>query len=125
VQALDALGAFSKLGSTSLRNAQRALFAQAQGDEFAACAKLTQDALNAADAYLQSNSGEAGARGLALTYARAFAAALLARHAAWSLRAQSDPRPLSALRRFCAHGLNRLQNHSQKEAHSLATDSYA
>ena len=125
VQALDALGAFGKLGSASLRNAQRALFAQAQGEEFAGFARLAQDALTAADAYLKSNSGEAGARGLALTYARSFAAALLARHAAWAMRAQSDPRPLAALRRFSAHGLNRLQNHSQKEAHSLATDSDA
>jgi alkylation response protein AidB-like acyl-CoA dehydrogenase len=125
VQALDALGAFAKHGSTSLRNAQRALFAQAEGEDLAACAHLAQEALAAADARLQSNEGEAGARGLALTYARSFAAALLARHAAWSLRAQADPRPLSALRRFCAHGLNRLQNHSQKEARSLATDLYA
>lgn len=125
VQALDALGAFTKHGSAALRNAQRALFAQAQGVDFAAFAQLAQAALLAADARLQSNEGEAGARGLALTYARAFAAALLARHAAWSLRAQADPRPLSALRRFCAHGLNRLQNHSTKEAHSLARDLYA
>jgi alkylation response protein AidB-like acyl-CoA dehydrogenase len=124
VQALDALGAFTRHGSTSLRNAQRALFAQAQGAEFAGFGQLAQDTLAIADAHLLSNEGEAGARGLALTYARAFAAALLARHAAWSLRAQSDPRPLSALRRFCAHGLNRLQNHSPKEARALATDSY-
>ncbi|HET6913295.1 MAG TPA: acyl-CoA dehydrogenase family protein [Rhodanobacteraceae bacterium] len=125
VQALDALGAFAKRGSTPLRNAQRALFAQAEGEDFAAIGRLAQEALAAADARLQSNDAEAGARGLVLTYARAFAAALLARHAAWSLRAQADPRPLSALRRFCAHGLNRLQNHSQKEARSLATDLYA
>jgi len=125
VQALDALGAFAKRGSTPLRNAQRALFAQAEGEDFAAVGKLAQEALAAADARLQSNEAEAGARGLVLTYARAFAAALLARHAAWSLRAQADPRPLSALRRFCAHGLNRLQHHSRKEARSLATDAYA
>jgi acyl-CoA dehydrogenase len=124
VQALDALAGFARHGSTALRNAQRGLLAQAQGEEFAEIGKLAQDALAAADARLQSNEAEAGARGLALTYARAFAAALLARHAAWSLRAQADPRPLSALRRFCAHGLNRLQNHSLKETRSLATDQY-
>lgn len=125
VQALDALAALAKGGSTPLRNAQRALFAQAQGEDFAAAARLSNDALAAADARLKAGGGEADARGLAQTYARAFAAALLARHADWSLRAQADPRPLSAMRRFCAHGLNRLQNHSLKEARSLATDLYA
>lgn len=50
---------------------------------------------------------EAGARGLAFTLARSAAAALLARQAAWS-GARRDHRPAAALRRFVAHGLDRL-----------------
>jgi len=129
VQALDALQALAKHGSTPLRNAQRALLAQVHGEDFAAAAKLAQEAVATADARLRSHTaqgnGEAGARGLALTYVRAFAAALLARHADWSLRAQADPRPLAALRRFCAHGLVRLQAGAQTDARALATDLYA
>ena len=91
---------------------------------------MAQDALAAAEARLRQqdhdrHAGEAGARGVALTCARAFAAALLARHADWSLRAQADPRPLAALRRFCSHGLNRLQLIAPPDARSLATDLYA
>jgi len=127
VQALDALRALSEHGSTPLRNAQRALLAQTQGGDFAAALHAAREAMTAADArlkhYAQDQAvGEAGAKGIALTCARAFAAALLARHADWALRAQADPRPLAALRRFCAHGLNRLQAFPAADAHLLAAD---
>ncbi|HJU07141.1 MAG TPA: acyl-CoA dehydrogenase family protein [Rhodanobacteraceae bacterium] len=125
VQALDALGALQKNGAAPLQNALRGLLTQAQGNEVAAAAQLAEQALAALETRLRSVGNEASARGVAITCARAFAAALLARHAEWSLRAQADPRPLSALHRVCAHGLIRLQNHSQTETRSLATDLYA
>jgi len=125
VQALDAMQTLAKHGITVLRNAQRSLLAQAQGNEFASVTQLSQDAIASAEARLRGADNEAAARGIAMTCARAFAAALLARHAAWSLRAQADPRPLSALRRFCAHGLNRARNDALPDARSLATDSYS
>lgn len=127
VQALDALRALAEHGSTPLRNAQRALLAQAQGDEFATIVNAAREAMAAADVRLKQYANdravsEAGAKGLALTCARAFAAALLARHADWARQAQADARPLAALRRFCAHGLNRLQAFDPNDARALAVD---
>ncbi|MBS0431810.1 MAG: hypothetical protein JSS21_05335, partial [Proteobacteria bacterium] len=55
---------------------------------------------------------------------RTLAATLLARHADWSQRNLGDPRPLFALRRFCAHGmgLERLHARRATETRSLADD---
>jgi alkylation response protein AidB-like acyl-CoA dehydrogenase len=50
---------------------------------------------------------EASARSLAITLARCAAAALLARQSTFA-RGRGDMRPGAALRRFVAHGLNRL-----------------
>ncbi|HET6804029.1 MAG TPA: acyl-CoA dehydrogenase family protein [Frateuria sp.] len=50
---------------------------------------------------------EASARGLAITLARCAAAALLARQSTFA-RERGDMRPGAALRRFVAHGLDRL-----------------
>ncbi|MEO6968334.1 MAG: acyl-CoA dehydrogenase family protein [Rhodanobacteraceae bacterium] len=127
VQALDALRALDEHGGTPLRNAQRALLAQTQGSEFTAMVNVAREAMAAADARLKQHAddravSEAGAKGVALTCTRAFAAALLARHADWALRAQADPRPLAALQRFCAHGLNRLQAFPPNDARTLAAD---
>ncbi|HEY3521453.1 MAG TPA: acyl-CoA dehydrogenase family protein [Rhodanobacteraceae bacterium] len=125
VQALDALAALQKHGTTPLHNALRGLLAQAEGGEVAMAAELAEQALAAVETRLRGAINPAFARGVANTCARAFAAALLARHAEWSLRAQADPRPLSALRRLCSHGLVRLANHPMTETRSLATDLYA
>ncbi|MGH8213299.1 MAG: acyl-CoA dehydrogenase family protein, partial [Rhodanobacteraceae bacterium] len=122
VQALDALAALQKHGTTPLHNALRGLLTQAEGGEVAAAAQLAEQALAAVDTRLRGAANPAFARGVANTCARAFAAALLARHAEWSLRAQADPRPLAALRRLCSHGLVRLANHPMTETRSLATD---
>ncbi|MCX7513898.1 acyl-CoA dehydrogenase family protein [Frateuria hangzhouensis] len=69
-------------------------------------------ALDAASAQLQALGGEradleASARGLAITLARCAAAALLARQSTFA-RERGDMRPGAALRRFTAHGLERL-----------------
>lgn len=69
-------------------------------------------ALDSATARLHANASqrdalEAGARGLALTLARCTAAALLARHDTWSAP-HGHARAGAALRRFVAHGLDRL-----------------
>lgn len=71
-------------------------------------------ALDAASRQLQGLGGdraelEASARGLALTLARSAAAALLARQSTFA-RERGDMRPGAALRRFVAHGLDRLVN---------------
>jgi len=67
----------------------------------------------------------AGARGLALTLGRTLALALLARHADWTLRAENDPRPLAAARRFARLGINRLVDPAGANAQILASDIYA
>ena len=51
---------------------------------------------------------QAGALRLGTTCARSVAAALLARHATWAQRHRNDATSSNALRRFCAHGLDRI-----------------
>lgn len=60
-----------------------------------------------------------------MTLARTLALALLARHADWTMRAESDPRPMAAARRFARLGVNRLVDPAAVEARMLATDIYA
>jgi len=53
---------------------------------------------------------EAGARRFALTLGRCFAAALLARHAQWSLDHENDRRAHAAAARFAQNGLNLIRD---------------
>jgi alkylation response protein AidB-like acyl-CoA dehydrogenase len=110
VLALDAMRALGHGGLAPLRKGIDALLAEA--DDAAAAAAI-HAALERADAFLAQaapNTGDmqAGARGLAYSLARATAAALLARQAAWTAR-RGDPRPHAALALFLADGINRLQ----------------
>jgi alkylation response protein AidB-like acyl-CoA dehydrogenase len=65
---------------------------------------------------------EAGARRFALTLGRALSAALLARHAQWSLDHERDRRALAAARRYAAHGFNMLAEMDANDARMLARD---
>ena len=65
---------------------------------------------------------EAGARRFAMTLGRAFALALLARQAQWSLEHERDERPLAAARCFLAAGINLLADMSSDDARILARD---
>ena len=49
---------------------------------------------------------------------------LLTRHAEWALRAENDPRPAAAARRFADHGLLRLKSNGLHDSQVLASDSY-
>jgi len=85
-----------------------------------------QAALEAAEAWLATTAGpqlEAGARRFALTLGRATAAALLARHAQWSLDELADARPAAAALRFAAAGINMLDDFDPTLARLLADDS--
>jgi alkylation response protein AidB-like acyl-CoA dehydrogenase len=80
-------------------------------------------ALDAAARQLQSLQGdramlEAAARGLSLTLARSTAAALLARQSTFA-RERGDMRPGAALRRFVAHGLDRMVALDLADTHLL------
>ena len=65
---------------------------------------------------------EAGARRFALTLGRAFALALLARHAQWCADNEQDLRALAAARRFAAAGVNLLHDMDAADARMLARD---
>jgi acyl-CoA dehydrogenase len=65
---------------------------------------------------------EAGARRFGLTLGRAFALALLARHAQWCVENERDRRPLAAARRFAAAGLNLVHDMDGADARMLARD---
>ncbi len=109
VLSLDSLRA---IGAGSLGALRGVADDWASGDETSHAAGLIQDALECAQEFVERSGGapdalQAGARGLAFTLARCAAAALLARQVN-SSPPQDQPRAAAALRRFLAHGLDRL-----------------
>jgi alkylation response protein AidB-like acyl-CoA dehydrogenase len=131
VQALDFLRAFRSAGGLQpLLSAQRTILSQVQSPELETCARAAREAASRITEWLQKASTgdrerlEAGGRELAFGLARMLALSLLARHAEWALRAENDPRPAAAARRFADHGLLRLKSDGLKDAQVLAGDSY-
>jgi len=131
VQALDFLRALRGGGGlTPLLSAQRAILSQVQAAELEPCAKASREAATRITEWLQKASSgereriESGGRELAFGLARMLALALLTRHAEWALRAENDPRPAAAARRFADHGLLRLKSNGLHDAQMLAGDSY-
>jgi alkylation response protein AidB-like acyl-CoA dehydrogenase len=131
VQALDFLRAFRGTGGLQpLLSAQRTILSQVQAGELESCARAAREAATKITEWLQkATTGErehieAGAREVAIGLARTFALSLLARHAEWALRAENDPRPAAAARRFAEHGLLRLKTNGLGDAQMLASDSY-
>lgn len=114
VQALDFLRALDKLGIEPLVNATDAWLEAADGVLPDTDVEAIHAAVRHADTWLRDHARDAdalqaGALRLGNTCARSAAAALLARHAAWAERVQADAASTTALRRFCAHGLDRIQ----------------
>ena len=131
VQALDFLRAFRATGGLQpLLSAQRAILSQVQAPELEPCAKAARDGATRITEWLQKATAgererlEAGGRELAFGLARMLALSLLTRHAEWALRAENDPRPAAAARRFADHGLLRLKSNGLHDAQMLAADSY-
>jgi alkylation response protein AidB-like acyl-CoA dehydrogenase len=131
VLALDMLRVLQQIGGLQpWLVALRTLTAQLSSSEFEPVVRLLREtATRCADwLALHSKSRDAlaaGARGLALTLGRTLALALMARHAEWSLRAENDPRPAAAARRFARLGINRLIEPGGDDARMLASDTYA
>jgi hypothetical protein len=129
VQALDLLRALQRGGGlATYLSAQRALLAQAQGEDVEPAVRAVREATTRLTEWLQRHAGagtrlEAGARELALGLARCFGASLLLRHAAWSRSAEGDARAGAAARRFVAQGLVRFVDASETDARLLARDS--
>jgi acyl-CoA dehydrogenase len=131
VQALDFLRAFRGTGGLqSLLSAQRAILSQVQAPELEPCARAAREGATRITEWLQKASSgereriEAGGRELAFGLARMLALSLLTRHAEWALRAENDPRPAAAARRFADHGLLRLKSNGLHDSVMLASDSY-
>jgi alkylation response protein AidB-like acyl-CoA dehydrogenase len=113
VQALDFLRALDSLGTDPLIDAVDGWLEAADGVVSEADAESVHGAMRHADIWLRDHARDvdalqAGALRLGVTCARSLAAALLARHAAWAKRVRSDSTSAGALRRFCAHGLDRI-----------------
>jgi alkylation response protein AidB-like acyl-CoA dehydrogenase len=113
IQALDFLRALDKLGIEALVDAVDGWPEAADGVVSDRDAEAIHGAIRHADTWLRDHARnadalQAGALRLGTTCARALAAALLASHAAWMQSEQDDPSPAAALRRFCAHGLDRI-----------------
>src|SRR5574337_25452 len=113
VQALDFLRALEKTGMEPLVNAVDGWLETADGVASDPDAEAIHGAIRHADIWLRDHARDgailqAGALRLGTTCARSVAAALLARHAAWMQRHQDDSASAKALRRFCAHGLDRI-----------------
>ena len=124
VLALDVLRALGVSGIDGVIRAADALLGEAGGDRHGVRA-----ALSAARDWLVAHAAhrdalESGARGLALTLARGFAAALLARHAAWAERERGEAHARAALAIFAGHGLTRL-NSTAMDAVATLTDNDA
>jgi acyl-CoA dehydrogenase len=110
--------------------AVRSLASQATASELDPVMRLVRETTTRTAEWLAQHGKSrdamaAGARGLAMTLARTLALAVLARHADWTMRAESDPRPMAAARRFARLGINRLVDPASAEARMLATDIYA
>lgn len=65
---------------------------------------------------------EANGRAVALSLARILGAAQLLKHGAWAARAEADPRPLAAARRFIRHGLVQPETGSAEDRQMLGMD---
>lgn len=131
VQALDFLRAFrSNGGLQPLLSAQRAILSQVQAKELESCSRAARDSATQLTEWLQKAAGgdrermEAGARDIAIGLARTLALSLLTRHAEWALRAENDPRPAAAARRFAESSLLRLKSNASRDAQILSSDSY-
>ncbi len=113
VQALDFLRALDKTGMEPLVDAVDTWTEAADGVVSDDDAEAIHGAIRHADIWLRDHARnatalQAGALRLGITCAHTLAAALLARHAAWAQRKQSDASSAAPLRRFCAHGLDRI-----------------
>jgi acyl-CoA dehydrogenase len=112
VLALDALRAIDPGGLAPVLREAGFLLEGLREPGLVALSARIQATLEAAQTWLDAHAGrdeariEAGARRFALTLGRAFGAALLARHAQWSLDHENDRRALAAALRFEQNGLN-------------------
>jgi len=128
VLALDALRALGPAGLGPLLRETGFVLEGLREPALVALSARIQAALEAAQAWFHGHAGrdevrlEAGARRFALTLGRCFAAALLARHAQWSLDQENDRRALAAAARFAQNGLNLIGDPDPASSQLLVDD---
>jgi hypothetical protein len=113
VLALDVLKAVTadEGGVRLLQEKVAAIARSLAGGDLGQAAQRAEKAVESAVSWLEGNAGdgdvlEAGARRFALTLGRALALALLAEHAAWSLREEGDGRSAVVAKRFSQMGVD-------------------
>lgn len=128
VLSLDALRATLPGGLAPLVREVGYILSGVREPKLVALSARVQAAIEAADGWLKASAGtdeaklEAGARRFALTLGRSSAAALLARHAQWSLDQAQDRRPYAAVLRFAAAGFNLIGDFDADQSAQLASD---
>ncbi len=128
VLSLDALRALGADGMDPLVHAVEHELAELRNPALAIVADRVRAAFESARNWLASHASredptrEADARRFALTLGRATAAALLARHAQWSLDHEGDRRALAAAVRFGASGIDLIESFDPADSRLLATD---
>ncbi len=109
---------------TAFQTALRGLAAQISAEQLMSVRQAVQEASQQLNEGLPGllrggDQGQCGARRFAISLARTMAAALLARHADWCLRAQDDSRPAAAARRFVRRRLVELYDGHDPDADLL------
>jgi acyl-CoA dehydrogenase len=127
VLSLDALRALGSDGGAfkALKTEANRLIASVREESLARAAHVTGQALEHAESWLArarkegQNALEAGARRFSLTLGRAFACALLLRHAQWSHDTEADTRATASAIRFAASGLDFILDLDMNDARLL------
>lgn len=128
VLSLDALRAVGPDGIQPLGHAVERALGELRDPGLVAVAERVRAALRAAGAWLGSHpsrddaSREADARRFALTLGRATAAALVARHAQWSLDTEHDRHAHAAAVRFGASEINLMGSVDPEQSRLLAAE---
>jgi alkylation response protein AidB-like acyl-CoA dehydrogenase len=130
VLSLDALRTLTRKRDALalLKKEAESCCASARDAKLREAARVSLEAIGDAEGWLSGamtegqQAIEAGARRFALTMGRAFALALLVRHAQWSLDEESDARAMAAARRFARAGVDSIEQLELEDARLLMED---
>ena len=130
VLSLDALRTLTRNAETLriIKNEVELFAREVRDAELGHAVRASMEAINHAEDWLSGalregeSAVETGARRFALTLGRAFALALMARHAQWSLDHESDARAALAAKRFRHEGIDFIREVNEGDARLLVED---